>query len=123
MCTSVVSCVVLCVDDQEAPLRIRELILARAGYKVLTATCGEDALELFRKNQIDLVISDHLLPGRSGCQVAQEMKLLKPEVPIILLSGLPEPPEGIEHADLFIVKGMTTSDFLATIAKLLSTRK
>ena len=122
MGTSVAPSVVLCIDDQEGPLMIRELILSRAGYKVLTATCGEDALELFQQNHIDLVISDHLLPGRTGCQVAEEMKQLKPRVPVILLSGLPEPPEGIEHADLFIVKGMTAPDFLALIARLLATR-
>ena len=64
MGTSVAPSVVLCIDDQEGPLMIRELILSRAGYKVLTATCGEDALELFQQNHIDLVIRDHLLPGR-----------------------------------------------------------
>jgi CheY-like chemotaxis protein len=97
---------------------LRQVLLSIAGYKVLAATNRESALQLFTLNQVDLVITDRLLPGRE--QVAEEMKRLKPEVPIILYAGLQELPPGAEHADMILVKGITPPEFLAAIAKLVA---
>jgi DNA-binding response OmpR family regulator len=55
--------VILCVDDEVPALEIRCLILSIAGYEVLTAADGVDALELFRCIPVDLVIADYWLPG------------------------------------------------------------
>ena len=86
---------------------------------MLTATTGSVGLQLFRQELIDLVITDHLLPGETGCQIAAEMKRLRPEVPVIMLSGLAEPPEGVSIVDAYLVKGMPVPEFLAVIAELL----
>jgi hypothetical protein len=51
-----------------------------------------------------MVISDHLLQGKTGTELAAEMKRLKPGITIVIVSGLVEEPEGMEHADLFIGK-------------------
>ena len=112
--------VILCIDDEPTILTLRQVLLSIAGYKVLTATNGESAMRLFTLNHVDLVITDQLLPGRSGGQVASEMKRLKPEVPIILYIGLLELPPGAEHADLVMVKGMTPPEFLGAIAALVA---
>ena len=112
--------IILCVDDEPNLLKIRQLVLLGAGYRVLTAESGNRALEIFRRQRVDLVISDHLLPDISGAQVAVAMKRMKPNVPIILLTGLPEAPEGAEHADMFLTKGMSVPEFLRSIAKLLT---
>jgi len=93
-------------------------LLSIAGYQVLTATDGESALQIFAQNHVDLVITDQLLPGRTGGQIASEMKRLRPEVPIILYTGLQDLPPGSEHADVILVKGMNPPEFLAAIAKL-----
>jgi CheY-like chemotaxis protein len=95
-------------------------LLSIAGYKVLSATNGESALRIFTLNHVDLVITDQLLPGRTGGEIASEMKRLKPAVPVILYTGLQEPPPDAEHADLILVKGMDPSEFLAAIAKLIA---
>lgn len=50
--------VILCVDGEPVALQVRALILSIAGYRVLTATTGEDALRVFRLNPVDLVIID-----------------------------------------------------------------
>lgn len=97
---------------------LRQILLSIAGYKVLTATDPESALQLFSMNQVDLVITDQLLPGNTGGRLASAMKQLKPEVPIILYSGLTDPPEDAGDADLILVKGMSPTEFLAAIAKL-----
>lgn len=58
---------ILCVDDHERLLAIRRLVLEGA---VLTACDGDFGLQLFRDNHIDLVITDYLLPGVTGAQIA-----------------------------------------------------
>ena len=112
--------VILCVDDEPTILTLRQVLLSIAGYKVLTATNGESAMRLFTLNHVDLVITDQLLPGHSGGQLASEMKRLKPDVPIILYTGLEELPPGSEHANVILVKGLTPPEFLGAIAKLVA---
>jgi CheY-like chemotaxis protein len=112
--------VILCIDDEVAALALRSLVLRSAGYEVLSAADGAAALELFRCVQVDLVITDHLLPGVTGTQLAAEMKRLKPAIPIILFSGLVEAPPGSEHANLVITKGMPALELLHEVDKLIS---
>jgi CheY-like chemotaxis protein len=111
---------ILCVDDEVLSLKIRKLVLEGAGYTVLTATTSDAALALFEMNNVDLVITDHILPGLCGTELAQKMKKLKPSVPIALLTGLPDPPEGAAHADCVIVKGEEPPAILKKIAEILS---
>ena len=110
---------VLCVDDAEISLRVRKLLLTIAGYDVVTADSGEAGLEMFKNNPIDLVIADHFLTGRSGTEIAREMKQIKPHVPILILSAAADMPEGIEFADDFVSKGDDLEMLLQTIARLL----
>jgi CheY-like chemotaxis protein len=112
--------VILCVDDEPVGLLARRLLLSIAGYTVLTAESGDVALRLFNCNRVDLVLTDHSLPDLTGAQLASEMKRRKPEVPIVLLTGLVEPPSEFEYADLLLTKGLTPPEFLAEIAKVLS---
>ncbi len=112
--------VILCVDDEVVAVALRRLVLLSAGYQVVTAADGAAALELFRCIQVDLVITDHWLPGLMGAQLGAEMKRLKPAIPIILFSGLPEAPPGSEYADLYITKGMPAVEFLRAVAKQIS---
>lgn len=111
---------ILCVDDDTTGLTARRLLLSIAGYAVLTAPSGTSALRLLACNNVELVITDHLLPDQTGAELVSEMKRIKPEVPVVLLTGLVDPPPGFEQADLFLTKGMTPPEFLAEIAKLLS---
>jgi len=112
--------VILCIDDEPSGLTARRLLLCAAGYTVLTAASGNGALKLFGCNHVDLVITDHMLPDLTGAQLLSEMKRLKPEVPIVLLTGLVELPTGYEQADLLLTKCKTPPEFLAEIAHLLS---
>ena len=85
---------------------------------MVTAMNGAQALEVFHSSQIDLVVSDHLLPGFSGAELARRMKLAKPLVPIMLFSGVSEKPEA-KSADLFMSKADGPVQFLANVAALL----
>lgn len=100
-------------------MRVRKLVLTNAGYHVLTANSGEEGLELFRENPVDMVIADHFLSNKSGLEIAQEMKELKPEVPILIVSAAAEAPAGLEFSDGFLSKGEGPDALLHAIAGLL----
>lgn len=110
---------ILCVDDDEPALKIRKMVLELTGYSVLAVLDAESAMQLFASSRIDMVISDHLLHGATGTQLAAEMKRLKPTVPIVIMSGMVDKPEGIEHADLFICKAEAPPVWLKAISDLL----
>jgi CheY-like chemotaxis protein len=111
--------VILCVDDAEIALRVRKLLLTIAGYDVVTAQSGEEGLEIFKRDAVDLVIADHFLTEKTGTEIACEMKALKPQVPILLVSAAADTPEGIEFADEFVSKGESPEKLLESIARLL----
>jgi len=95
---------ILCVDDEENPLVLRKLVLQKAGYEVLTARSAKEALELTASRPVDLVLSDHLMPGMNGTELAQEIKAAHPNLPVILISGVNELPVGSAHANAFVSK-------------------
>ena len=110
---------ILCIDDNETALKVRKLVLEMAGYSVLAACDVDLALQLFTTSDVDIVISDHLLQGKTGTELAAEMKRLKPMIPIVIVSGMVQQPEGMEHADLFITKGEAPPVWLKKISDLL----
>jgi DNA-binding response OmpR family regulator len=110
---------ILCVDDEPTALRIRGLLLEHAGYKVFPAPDGAAALKIFKSQIIDLVISDHLLPDLTGTELTREMKLARPFVPVMLLSGITELPRGVEHADVFMSKLGGPIELLEKVGDLL----
>ncbi len=113
---------ILCLDDEAVALAIRAAVLRYAGYAVLEASSAEEALPLLADRHVDLVISDYLLPGTTGTQVAASMKQIRPHVPILILSGLIDVPEGMEFADRFLSKLEAPPVLLATVAELLAQR-
>ena len=119
MVTGVCKRTLLCVDDNQVALDLRKQVLESFGYSVLIASDSTAALELFSSCEVDLVISDHLLQGGTGTQLAAAMKKLKPDIPIAIISGLPEAPEGMEYADLFICKVDPIPEVVQKISELL----
>ena len=113
------SFVILCVDDDSVGLTTRRMVLMAAGYEVLTAVSGAGAFRLLQRKHVDLVITDHFLPGMSGAELTVAAKKLNPQLPIILLSGAIEPLPGCEQADLVVTKGSSPEEFLNMIAQLL----
>jgi len=86
---------VLVVDDDSLVLTSTSLLLEDLGHRVISAASGAQALELFEKeHDIDLVITDMAMPQMSGAQLAQTIRNMKPDVPIILATGYAERLEG-----------------------------
>src|SRR6266853_1557669 len=117
------SAVILLIDDEPTSLSCRTLVLQSEGYSVLTASSAEEALRVFRENHVDLVMSDHLLGSVMGTEVAAEMKHIKPDVPVIIYSGVIEIPEGADCAYLFLSKTEPVAVMLQEISAVLKRRK
>jgi DNA-binding response OmpR family regulator len=78
---------VLVVDDEPLVRGAIKAILEAQGYRVVVAPEGHAALEAFWQQNFDIALLDLGLPGMNGYQVAEQMKMLKPGVPIILVTG------------------------------------
>jgi CheY-like chemotaxis protein len=98
------SITILCVDDEETPRTLRKLILQKQGYQVVTAASGDEALDLLNRANIDLVLSDQMMPGMTGTELTKSVKATRPAMPVILISGVNEIPEDASYADRFISK-------------------
>lgn len=96
--------VILCVDDEPNALLLRKLVLQKAGYNVVTVSSAWQALEVLAAQKVDLVLSDQLMPGQTGTELARQIKTRWPSLPVILLSGVNEIPSDAEIADLFLSK-------------------
>jgi len=116
--------VILCVDDHELGLRVRKRVLEIAGYTVLIATRAREALELFRKNHIDLVLTEHVISATDyGPTLVATMKRLKPEVPVAIFSAdVSATREDRRFADAFITKLVPVDELLRAIRGLLRQR-
>lgn len=96
---------VLCADDEINELAARRMVFESAGFEVFTSRTGAQALEVFRAEPVDAVVLDYFMPGMNGVSVAKEMKRLRPEVPIIVLSGFASlPGETIGLVDSWLQK-------------------
>jgi CheY-like chemotaxis protein len=101
---------ILCVEDEPIHLTLRKKVLERDGYDVVGATTAAEALKILLEAPVCAVIADHMLQGATGAELAEEMKKIKPRVPIILFSG--NAPEHLNDVDIYVNKGQPTSFFL-----------
>jgi two-component system chemotaxis sensor kinase CheA len=112
---------ILLADDDAALRRLLEVVLKRAGYDVITAEDGLDAIQKASTNAFDIVIADAMMPNLSGYELCRIFRS-HPEwqkIPLILLSGL----ESVENvdADAHVVKtAHLQEELLNTISGLLS---
>jgi two-component system, cell cycle sensor histidine kinase and response regulator CckA len=115
---------VLVVED-EGPLRLlAERILVRAGYHVLVAANGSQALDLIAKHRghVDLVLSDLMMPGMSGPEMAKRVLAEHPDVRILYTSGYTDETaqqEGLETSAFFLAKPFSVDQLRAKIREVL----
>jgi response regulator RpfG family c-di-GMP phosphodiesterase len=96
----------LIVDDMEAMRMALEDALRFQGYDVVSVTSAEEALELLRSEQFDLLLTDQAMPGLSGIELAEVTARIHPDMPIVLLTG---------HTDVELAKASLqrgASDFV-----------
>jgi PAS domain S-box-containing protein len=118
---------ILLVDDEKALLELGEAILARAGYTVITAQGGEEALELYRReaDSVDLVVMDLGMPGMGGYKCLQQMLAIKPQTKVLIASGYSAQAQVKDSlragATGYVSKPFRKETLLASVRKVLDT--
>ena len=121
---------ILIIDDEKAILGFLKERLMDEGFNVLMATDGKEGMNLFNDNQVDLVITDIILPDKDGIETIIEMKTICPKIQIIAMSGgghnLLEGCLGrAKHAGVkyTFAKPFKTSDLVTAVYELLEKEK
>ncbi|MBX4956103.1 PAS domain S-box protein [Rhizobium lentis] len=91
---------IVAVDDDGLVLMNTTLMLEDLGHTVFEAMAGPEALDILRKEPVDLVICDHAMPRMTGAQLAEAIRSEWPEMPIILATGYADLPDGAGAANL-----------------------
>lgn len=113
---------ILVVDDEQNIRDIVEAYLIKDGYKVLQAADGIEALDIFKYEAIDLIILDIMMPGKTGTEVCEQIRLTS-NVPIIMLTAKVEETDIItglkQGADDYIKKPFSVRELVVRVETLL----
>jgi CheY-like chemotaxis protein len=110
----------LLVDDEALVRMSTADMLTDLGFEVIEANSAEDALQLIRSSASpDLLVTDHLMPGMSGVELARQVQTIKPQLPILVVSGYAEL-EGIAPDLPRLTKPFRNAELAASIAAVLS---
>ena len=116
------SSTILLVDDEDSIQKLLAYPLEREGYRVLQARDGEEALERFASERVDLVVLDIMLPKLDGLEVCKRLRA-ESEVPIIMLTARDDELDkvlGLElGADDYITKPFSIREFRSRVRALL----
>jgi CheY-like chemotaxis protein len=114
---------ILCVDDEKLQLQLRKALLESAGFIVLAAQSSEDAMEMFRTHHVDAVVTDYWLSGNNGTALAEQMKRLRPRIPILMLSGFSSLPGEGAVVDAWLRKAeVEPEELIETVNRLIGLR-
>ncbi len=77
---------ILWVDDEIELLKPHIIFLSEKGYEVITATNGEDAIDLFKEKDVNLVFLDEMMPGMGGLEVLGKLKEIDSNIPVVMIT-------------------------------------
>jgi CheY-like chemotaxis protein len=115
--------IILCVDDNEQELSVLKFMLATNGYRVVSATNGQEAIGIFVETAVDLVLADYAMPQMNGSQMVERMKQIASHVPMILLGDPLRMGGEIHGADALLAKKNCSPLELLERIKVMSARK
>ena len=115
---------ILVVDDEELLVEAMKEIFAKDGCRVETASNGVEGLNKFQRNRFDIIFSDHSMPEMNGMELAEQVKLMSPKTPFIMVTAyahLLRKKQG-EHKniDLIVDKPFEPQALLDALQKYLS---
>jgi two-component system, OmpR family, response regulator VanR len=116
---------ILVVDDNKGILELLILLLSKHGLSVISASSGNECLDIVKSRPVDLVILDVMMPVMDGLQVCQELKKITPSMPIILLTARDDMMTRAAAMDLgvseFVAKPVNNRDLLNRVRMQLRT--
>jgi PAS domain S-box-containing protein len=114
---------ILAVDDDPLILFNTSAMLTDSGHTVTEATSPRHALQLFQPGAFDLVVTDHVMPGMTGQQLAEALRAQETGIPIILATGYAELPEGARGDVVILNKPFGHDEVDAAVAAALDRRR
>ena len=81
---------ILVVDDEDVTRQFIVSALQTGQRQILTASSGEEALEIAKRSDVDIVLLDLIMPGISGVETFRQLHALKPELPVVIVTGYPD---------------------------------
>ena len=118
---------VLLVEDEDMVRAVAERALTRQGYAVVSASDGDEGLELVRAGgEFDLVVSDVVMPSMDGPAMAREIRKIAPNLPVLFMSGYAEEQlrNEIDFEEMyFIPKPFSVQQIAARVGQVLQSRK
>jgi CheY-like chemotaxis protein len=115
--------IILCVDDNEQDLSVLTFLLNTNGYRVVSATNGQEAIGIFAGTTVDLVLSDFAMPQMNGDQLLRNLKQIASHIPMILFADPQKMGDHLHAADAILAKKNCTSEELLNRVKIMSARK
>jgi PAS domain S-box-containing protein len=114
---------ILAVEDEPEVLDVVRAMLTAGGHTVITAASGREALALFEREPLDVIITDLGMPGMTGLALAEEIKRRRP-VPVVLLTGWADELDSThaQHVDVVLAKPITRERLLGGLAKAVPDR-
>ena len=109
---------ILLADDEPLVLELMGLLLHRAGHTVHASPDGREALDVFRHESFDLVITDLAMPGLDGLQLARRIKTQLPHQPVVLLTGAGEDEVLPPDVDFMIAKPIRDSSLTELLRRV-----
>jgi CheY-like chemotaxis protein len=111
----------LCVDDDVQSLAVRKIMLEAFGFNVMTTPDPRQALRMHAAQHFDAAILDFQMPHMDGGELAKAMKVTRPEVPVLILSGMPYLPEDTpQYYDRFFCKTESSIKLAQEIQQLIA---
>jgi CheY-like chemotaxis protein len=112
---------ILLVDDDPGARESIKLLLTIDRHNVIEATNGKEALELFHRDLLDLVIIDYFMPQMEGLELAQNIKLSAPSLPILMVTAyLEKLVDTDKPVDAVLAKPFGIADLREAIGRLLN---
>lgn len=115
---------ILVVDDEKNILKLYKAELEDEGYEVITANSGKEAIERFEKDTPDLVTLDILMPDIDGIRVLRQMKEMRPNVPVIMLTAYDYRDDfSVWVSDAYVVKSSDLTSLKSAIKQIFDKNK
>ena len=114
----------LWIDDYKPGLELYRAMFENMGYKVFTASSGEEGVKLAFSRRVDVVVTDYEMPGMNGAEVTEKIKAANSGIPVILFSGSTLVPTRIRHlADAVCDKAGSRNQLFSTIHRLVRRKR
>jgi CheY-like chemotaxis protein len=111
---------ILFVDDDAGVRETTAALLASRGFRLLVAGDGEEALRLLRKNDVDVLLTDIMMPRMNGIELARKARLLRPGLKVLFMTAYFSQAAEAERLGRLLLKPVRSPEIEAELDKLLA---